>query len=238
MTRQSNAAIVQGMKPAVSNEPSGPSDRELIVRFLGSDPRSREAAFNTMVARHTKMVYGVAYGILRNHADADEMVNDTFVRAHRSLHRFRGECELSSWFYRIATNLSRNRSAFYRRREAIRAISLEAPLHSGTTETWGDLVATMVGDGLGEVACDELWDEVNRALGHLSDHHRSILTLRFLKHQSYIEIGQALGIAVGTVKSKLHRARECLIQRIMKACPEAAQSRAGVMALLNGGAAG
>src|SRR5207244_3631412 len=99
-------------------------DALLVHRFKAGD----ESAFAEIVRRHQPRILSIAWGRLRNHADAEEIAQDTFIRAHRALAAFRGESSLSTWLYRITVNLSLNRYGYFFRRGRHMARSFDCPL--------------------------------------------------------------------------------------------------------------
>jgi RNA polymerase sigma-70 factor (ECF subfamily) len=181
-------------------------DRVLVDRFKSGD----ESAFNEMVARHRDRIYGLVHQLLRNHQDAEEVTQDAFIRAHRGLANFRGDAAFSTWLYQIATNLARNRYWYWWRRKRDRSVSFDAPVGEDTDMTLADVIPAEV-DSPDEVTVNgELVDRIAKGMERLSAGHREILVLRNVKNLSYEEIGTILGISVGTVKSRIARARESL----------------------------
>jgi RNA polymerase sigma-70 factor (ECF subfamily) len=185
-------------------------DRVLVGRFTGGDER----AFVEIVARYREKILRTTLGLLRNHADAEEVTQDTFVRAHRGLSAFRGDSSLSTWLYRIALNLSRNRYWHNYRRRRQDCISLDCALSDGNPATASDLLADAGADPAQEVAAREFSAVVEHSLKFLSSRHREILNMRNVLDRSYEEIAVTLGVSVGTVKSRIARARECLRERV------------------------
>src|SRR5438105_1019557 len=100
-------------------------DGELIRRFNSGD----EGAFAEIVARYREKILALAERFLRNHADAEEIAQDTFIRAHRGLATFRGDSSLATWLHRIAVNLARNRYWYFYRRRRHMTLSLDCPLN-------------------------------------------------------------------------------------------------------------
>jgi len=181
-------------------------DRMLVDRFKNGD----ESAFNEMVARHRDRIYGMVHQLLRNHQDAEEVTQDAFIRAHRGLANFRGDAAFSTWLYQIATNLARNRYWYWWRRKRDRSVSLDAPVGEDNDMTLADIIPAEV-DSPDEVTVnEELVNRGSKGMDKLSGSHREILVLRDVKNLSYEEIGSILGISVGTVKSRIARARESL----------------------------
>lgn len=194
------------------------ADHALVLRFNGGD----EGAFTEIVARHRERIHALATRFLRNHADAQEIAQDTFVRAYRGLARFRGDASLATWLHRIAFNLARNRYWYFFRRRQHLTLSLDCPLGTDSTATFSDLVATPDADPARQASVDEFTAMVEACMGKLAARHREILTLRNLLHRSYGEIATSLGINEGTVKSRIARARGQLRELLADACPEGA----------------
>lgn len=191
-------------------------DRGLVRRFNAGD----EAAFTEIVARYHERIQQVAERHLRNHADAQEIAQDTFIRAHRGLARFRGDSSLATWLHRVAVNLARNRYWYFFRRRRHMTLSLDCPLGTDTTATFSDLVATPEAGPARQATVDEFIGLVATCMEKLDPGHREILTLRNGLHYSYDEIARTIGTNEGTVKSRIARARGRLRDLIVEACPE------------------
>jgi RNA polymerase sigma-70 factor (ECF subfamily) len=191
-------------------------DRVLVQRFNGGD----EAAFVEIVTRYRTMIMGQALRFMRNHADAEEIAQDTFIRAHRGLARFRGESSLATWLHRIAFNLARNRYWHFFRRRRHMTVSLDSPLGPESAATFAELVAGQDAGPARQATVDEFVAVIAACMKKLDDPHREILTLRNLMHNSYEEIARALGTNQGTVKSRIARARGKLRDLMVEMCPE------------------
>jgi RNA polymerase sigma-70 factor, ECF subfamily len=196
--------------------PNAQIDQALVRRFLGGD----EPAFLEIMERYREKIFTVTLGLLRNHADAEEITQDTFIRAHRGLANFRGDSSLSTWLYRIAINLARNRYWHFFRRRRHDAISLDCALSDSNTATFSDLVADVSHDPAQETIAREFVALVECCMAKLDASHREILTLRNVLHRSYDEIAATLKINVGTVKSRIARARENLRAHLAESFPE------------------
>jgi RNA polymerase sigma-70 factor (ECF subfamily) len=192
-------------RPTVAN-PAAAHDAELVRRFNAGDV----AAFDEIVARYRGKMFAVALSLLRNHADAEEVAQDTFIRAHRGLANFRGDSSLATWLHRIAFNLSRNRYWYFFRRHRHDTQSLDCALGDDSKATFADLVASDVPDPAREAANSEFFEQVTVCMGKLTAHQNEILTLRNLMDRSYEEIAETLGLSLGTVKSRIARARKNL----------------------------
>jgi len=201
---------------AAASHAEAEHDAELVKRFNAGD----EAAFVEIMTRYREKIFSVALALLRNRADAEEIAQDTFIRAHRGLGRFRGDSSLATWLHRIAVNLARNRYWYFFRRRRHATLSLDCALSEDSDATFADLVATDAPSPSREAATGEFSALVSECMEKLDARHREILTLRNLLNRSYDEIAQALGINVGTVKSRIARARGNLRALLAEACPE------------------
>jgi len=191
-------------------------DAELARRFNAGD----ETAFNEIVSRYRGKIYGLTFGLLHNAADAEEITQDTFIRAYRGLSRFRGDSSLATWLHRIAVNLARNRYWYFFRRRRHSWVSLERPLNDDTSLALGDLVPAGGPDPSQESAVDEFVQLIAACMERLDPRHRDILALRNVQNLPYEEIARLLNINVGTVKSRIARARENLRTLLAELCPD------------------
>lgn len=190
-------------------------DAELVERFHGGDRH----AFDEIIQRHKGRIFSAALGVLHNAADAEEIVQDTFVRAYRALERFRGDSSLATWLHRIAVNLARNRYWYFFRRRRSDTLSLDAEFASGDgTATFCDLISTEDGDPARQTSLGEFSGAVERCLSRMEPEHRRILLMRTVQDLSYEEIASEIGINVGTVKSRIARARDRLRKLLEEEC--------------------
>ena len=207
---------------ALASQNAAAQDAELVRRFNAGD----EAAFLKIMTRYRERIFGIALALLRNRADAEEITQDTFIRAHRALAQFRGDSSLATWLHRIAVNLARNRYWYFFRRRRHATLSLDCPLGDDNNATFTDLVASEAPDPAREATTGEFSALVAACMDKLEPRHREILTLRTLLHRPYDEIAATLGINVGTVKSRIARARENLRTQLAEMCPEFAPDAA------------
>lgn len=192
-------------------------DAELVRRFTAEGD---EAAFAEIVMRYRERMFSVGLGMLKNHADAEEVAQDTFIRAHRGLVRFRGDSTLSTWLHRIALNVARNRYWYFHRRRRHLALPLDAAFSDDNPGTAADLIASDEAGPSRLAVTSEFSALVAATMQQLGAHAREILTLRHSLDRTYEEIARELGIGLGTVKSRLARARERLRVLLAEACPE------------------
>jgi RNA polymerase sigma-70 factor (ECF subfamily) len=191
------------MKP-VTLDWSGVSDAEaaLVARCLAGD----EAACTELVESHQRMVFQLAFHLLGDKEEALDLSQDVFLTVFRMLDRFRGQSALRTWIYRIVVNQARNRQRWWRRRYQ----SAQVPLEVHVSEH-GELPSP--NDDCGPerlLRQKEQADRVWQALRELPFDQHTALVLREIDGLSYEEIGFSLNVAVGTVKSRLARARQLL----------------------------
>ena len=183
-------------------------ENQLVARLRKRDDR----AFSEMVLRHQGVIYNLCLRLSRSPAEAEDLAQDTFVRCFLSIGEFRGASRLSTWLYRIAINLSRNRAKYLERRRDDAADRFEDVPEA----TLRDNAAA--GHSMGEpgplpdeaMAGLETERRVQRSLARLEPDAREVLVLRDIEGLSYAEIVDITGLAEGTVKSRLHRARVAL----------------------------
>lgn len=173
-------------------EPAG-DEADLVARAKAGD----RDAFGELVRRYQKRVYRVARRMCRTDEDAWDVTQDTFVRAMKAMPGFDTRYRFFTWIYRIATNLSINLSEKRRRRSEVEF-----------DEEYGAEGEQCVEDtAASQASASELADAIRKAVERLSPPLRSVFVLRVDQELSYSEISETLGIALGTVMSRLSRAR-------------------------------
>jgi RNA polymerase sigma-70 factor, ECF subfamily len=179
-------------------------ERMLIRRLQQRD----EKAFEEVVRRYQHKVYNLVYRMLGNREEAEDIAQEVFVTVFKSIDSFRGEAKFSTWLYRIAANHCKNRMKYLGRRNYKSTSELdeatERELHqNGTIRSHNDAPDTVL-EGL------QLERIVQDGIATLEEEHRELIVLRDVEDLSYEEIGSITGLADGTVKSRLHRARMAL----------------------------
>ncbi|MBI6546084.1 MAG: sigma-70 family RNA polymerase sigma factor [Cyanobacteria bacterium NC_groundwater_1444_Ag_S-0.65um_54_12] len=176
---------------------STPEQRELICRARNGD----KAAFETLIGPQLDRFYGLAYQLIRNEDDAADVVQEALIKAYRSLGSFRGDADFFTWMARILRNtvLDELKRAVRRHEEPVETLpeSLDRSLE-------------------GKAEQKELREIVHGCISQLSSKLREPLVMFDIEGYSYEEISQILGINIGTVKSRLNRARESLRQKLNK----------------------
>ena len=180
---------------------------ELLIERIGAGDM---AAYNVMVIRHYDRIFSRVLQLLNNKQDAEEVTQDAFIRAHRGLENFRGDASFSTWLYQIATNLAHNRYWYWFRRKRDQSISLDQPQCEDGSLTLENVMPCADENPAEAVVTQEFVDRVSACMQYLNDKHKEVLILRNVQNLTYDEIAQQLEISVGTVKSRIARARESL----------------------------
>jgi len=173
----------------------------LIARCAAGDA----AACSELVAEHQRMVVQLAINLLGDRDEALDLSQEVFLRVFRTIHRFRGQSSLRTWIYRIAVNQARNRHRFWRRRHRADQVSLDQHV-----AVHGDSLSGSEATPERVLAQKELALRLQQALDRLPFDQRTAIVLREVDGLSYEEIAFSLGVAIGTVKSRLTRARQAL----------------------------
>ncbi len=172
-------------------------DDELILKARSGDLR----AFDALVRRYQEKVYYLALRMLKNHDAADDAAQETFVRAFHAIGRFREGSNFYTWLYRICMNRCLN--------------YLEKEKHLVPESSFGEGSSPLERaaadpDPLEDVQGAETARRIEQAIDSLSPAHKAVFVLRTYEEMSYEEIAESLGISIGTVMSRLFRAREKL----------------------------
>ena len=175
-------------------------EQKLLARLRRGEPQ----AFETLVIEHQHRVFGVALRMLGSRAEAEDVAQEAFLRAYRSVAEFRGDAKLSTWLYAITSRLCLNRLDSAERRR---------------TRHGDDLLESVPDERLdppGALEQRERRTALHLAIAELSDERRLVVVLADLEGLAYEEIAKALDLPVGTVRSRLHRARMELRERLEK----------------------
>jgi RNA polymerase sigma-70 factor, ECF subfamily len=178
------------------------SDWALVQHCTAGD----ELACAQLVSDHQRMVYTLALHLLGDGQEAMDLSQEVFLRVFRTLSQFRGQSSLRTWIYRIVVNQASNRQRWWRRRHRSQQVGLEDHVAHH-----GEIVDSRMFAAPEQVLQQsETVDRVHAALAQLPFDQRAAIVLREIDGLSYEEIAGALGVAVGTVKSRLARARGSL----------------------------
>ena len=171
-------------------------DADLIARSVGGD----RGAFEELVRRHQDRLFSTVYRLLDSSEDAQDVVQESFLNAYQSLDRFKGDSQFFTWLYRIAVNLAISQKR--KRRLVLSADAKRAGEPLG--EPLDDSDESRPGRALER---SEDHRTLQEALNRLSPDHRAVLILKELEGQKYEAIAEIMQVPIGTVRSRLHRAR-------------------------------
>jgi len=196
----------------VTNPPAPAIEREVDLQHEEDESLVRRTqkgdstAFDVLVERYKERLYATVYHMTSNHEDANDLVQDTFIKAYKSLNSFRGQSSFYTWVYRIAVNRTIN---FIKRRKNRNSYSLD-DLDS-SIQNDPDLVELMSHvTPRREVGLTELHEKLNEALQKLSEPHRAVVTLHDIQEMTHADIAKAMKCSEGTVRSRLFYARQQL----------------------------
>lgn len=174
------------------------TDEQVLALYANEDASRdrREGAFRELVGRYERRVWAICLRTLGSPTDAEEAMQDTFIRIARSADTFRGDSRLSTWIHRVATSACQDLLRKAARRP-----------HSPVEDVEKAAAAAGLDEGPDEADGAATRDQVRRALAMLDDTSRMIVVLCAIEGHEYAEVAEALAIPVGTVKSRLFRAR-------------------------------
>lgn len=186
-------------------QPAQDSDQQLVKRVQKGDKR----AFDLLVLKYQHKIVAIVSRYIRDSFEVQDVVQEAFIKAYRALPNFRGESAFYTWMYRIAINTAKNHLVARGRRPPLSDVAVEdAEYYSGS-------------DALKDVDTpennyfrDELQRVVNDAIRELPEDLRTAVTLRELEGMSYEEIAEVMACPVGTVRSRIFRAREAIDKQI------------------------
>lgn len=182
------------------------ADQLLVERVQQGDKR----AFELLVTKYHRKIIRLISRLIRDHAEVEDVAQDAFIKAYRALPQFRGESAFYTWLYRIAVNTAKNYLATQGRRP-----SSAGDIDNEEAETFADA------DQLRDINTPEsmlhtkqIADTVNRAMESLPEELRVAITLREIEGLSYEEIAEAMECPIGTVRSRIFRAREAIAEKL------------------------
>ncbi len=181
------------------------TDTELVRRVQKGDRQ----AFDLLFVRYQHKIHGLVSRYVRSHDEIDDVVQEAFIKAYRALPRFRGESAFYTWLYRIAINTAKNYLVARSRRPPDVDVDAADAEHLDTQDALRETE-----NPENNLSRDELEREINGAIRALPDDLRSAVTLREFDGLSYEQIAQIMDCPVGTVRSRIFRAREAIDERI------------------------
>lgn len=178
-------------------------------------------AFERLVHIYQNQVYALCVHLAGNGTDAQDLAQEALIRAYRYLGSFRHEADFGTWLHRITVNVWLN---FRRKNNGRVTLSLDEPYIDDSGGEVRREMASPNGDPLQELENKEFRSLVRVALAELSEEHRAVLVLREIEGYSYEEVARMLGCSLGTVKSRLSRARGMMRRRMTDLAREAGES--------------
>ncbi len=186
------------------DEPPEPKDADLVARTKDGDA----SAFDELVRRYSPRVYGLVYNMTSNHEETNDLLQDIFLKAFRSIRGFRGDSSFYTWIHTIAANMTIN---FLKKRNRRRGVSLnDVDAHIENDPDYIEATSSSSTDPRREANLAELQKKLNEALQKLSHDHRAVVTMFDIQGMPHAEIAKILGISEGTVRSRLFYAHRQL----------------------------
>ena len=184
-----------------------PTDQALVQRVQNGD----QQAFALLVAKYQRRIFRLISRFVADPATAEDIAQETFLRAYRAIRNFRGDSQFYTWLYRIAVNTAK-RSSASGARSPVFSENAQKPEPDETFPRQGALSSMDTPEAV--MASRELVNAVNAAMEELPEELRGAIVLREMEGLSYDEISQLLGCPVGTVRSRIFRAREAIARRL------------------------
>ena len=187
-----------------------PDESRFLARLAARDPR----AFNELVELYGDRVYRLLFRMLGRREEAEDMAQEVFVQVFKAMDQFRGDAKLGTWIYRIAVNLSKKRVKYLSRRRSGAEDELEPIAERRALGEAGGVTAGELSRPDHLVEGYQMETLVKRCIAELPEDFREILVLGDVEDLAYEEIVEITGLPVGTVKSRLHRARALLREQV------------------------
>jgi len=190
-------------------------DAELVARVQAGEKR----AFDLLVLKYQRKIMRLLARMIRNPADVEDVAQEAFIRAYRSLPQFRGDSAFYTWLYRVALNTARNWLAAARVRPgniqtSAQSLSTDDDETFSPARTLSNVALTDVATPEAIAASREIADAVSAAIADLPEDLRTAITLREIDGMRYEDIAVAMNSPIGTVRSRIFRAREAIAARL------------------------
>ena len=174
-------------------------DTELVEKIIKGEMNS----FEELINKYEKMIYNLAYRIFNNYSDAEDITQEVFLKVYRNIQKCRGKESIKTWVYTIAYNTCIDE---VRKRKGKINISLDMTLDSGDGDYKFEFASKELTPENKLINKEEI-KEIENAINKLKEEHKTLIFLRDIKGLTYNEISEIMDINIGTVKSKLNRAR-------------------------------
>ncbi len=194
--------LAMSLRTAISTKIDDDSDESLVKRARDGD----YAAFEQLFERHRLMVYRFSYQMTHKRDDAEDLVQEAFVRAYQNLHRYRDEAKFTTWLLRIVSNLGTDQARMSTRRNNLEQKEAQGALDWMTVGNFENPIANLEQDSRRNI--------LRKAILALPDHHRQMIILRDLEEREYDEIAEICNCSVGGAKLRVLRARRALRDRV------------------------
>jgi len=185
--------------------PSNPANED-DLSLVRRTQEGESEAFGILVRRYQERIYALAFRLTGDHASADDLAQETFVRAFRGIRRFQERSSFYTWIYRIALNLA---FTHWKRKRNRKELNLEPEILEKQSDP-----SRRSRDGSGEARAREIAAALEKALADLSPEHRSTVVMREMEGLSHGEIARISGCSEGTVRSRLHYAKKILKRKL------------------------
>ena len=186
-------------------------DRALVKRMKAGDDR----AFEELVRLYQNRIFGLMLRMIGNRQEAEDLAQEVFMTVHRAIASYRGDGRFYTWLYRIASNTCKNRIKYLRGRNFHRSVPVdESPEAQQNGEGPAVALQSQIAGPEAMAEGTRLQTAIQRELAQLDPEHRLLIILRDVQGLSYQEILRATGLQEGTLKSRLHRARVALKDRL------------------------
>lgn len=192
-------------KTALDNTTAA-SDQAIVERVQQGD----KEAYNILVLRYQHKVCDIAYKYVNNYVDANDIAQESFIRAYRALANFRGESSFYTWLYRIVSNTAK--SYLEQNQKHRYSVDVDDPEFDSQQDVKGLLISNDSPDALLE--SDELHKIVSQAMGDLPEDLKRAIVLREVEEMSYEDIASIMDTPIGTVRSRIFRARQFIEDRL------------------------
>lgn len=196
-----DATLLKGEKP-------GDADAMLVERAVAGD----EKAFELLVIKYQRRIQRLIGRMVRDVDLVEDIAQETFIRAYRALAQFRGEAQFYTWLYRIAVNTAKKALMDLKRNPTVSENFFKSGDDDETSPLENDLISSETPDAV--LASKEIAEMVNAAMEALPEELRQAITLREIEGLSYEEISEVMSCPIGTVRSRIFRAREAISEKI------------------------
>lgn len=198
--------LSRSVTKTIAADPAHARDADSDAVIVGRVQAGDVAAFDGLILKYRERLYAIIYNLTSNREDAADLTQETFIKAFRSINRFKGKSSFFTWIYRIAVNTTYT----YLRRNRLRRFFSFDHMHEELAPSEVLEAITAKSNLPREGALKELQERLNEALQNLSLKHRTVVVLFEIEGMSHQEIAEVMNCSVGTVRSRLHYAKQQL----------------------------